>query len=158
MLLIKNKKALFNNELVEKFLAGIVLKGYEVKAIREKNVSFEGAYIKFDEQDNLVITGMHIGAYSKQSQDQDKINTKTDRKLLLNKHEITKISNELKQKGKTAVPLALLLRNNMIKLELAIVKGKRNYEKKAVAKAKQEEKDLEKFTKEVEKTKGMTWI
>lgn len=158
MLIIRNKKALFNNEIVEKFLSGIVLKGYEVKSIREKNVSFEGAYIRFNESDNLVVTGMHIGTYSKQSQDPDKIDTKADRKLLLNKNEIKKIRSELTQKGKTAVPLALLLRNNMIKLEIAIVKGRKKYEKKAIAKAKQEKKDLESFNKEIKKTKGMSWI
>lgn len=141
MLLVKNRKALHNHEIIEKFIAGMVLKGYEVKAIREKKVSFEGAYIKV-EKGKAFVTNMHIGPYSKQSQ--EVIDTKSDRQLLLNAREIQKIEKEIKQKGKTVIPLALLLKNNLVKLEIAVVKGRKKHEKKQVAKEKQIKKDLEK--------------
>lgn len=148
MLIAKNRKALWNYEPIEKYLAGIKLKGYEAKAIREKNVSFEGSYVKLVDNKPYVIN-LHIGRYSKQSQDIEKQNPKRDRELLLNKNEILKITNYLNEKGKTVVPLALLLKNNLIKLEIAVVKGRKEFEKKTVAKEKQMKRDLEMYTKEL---------
>lgn len=151
MLLVKNKKALRNYEVIDKFLGGIVLKGYEVKAVREKNVSFEGSYVKLND-DELYLIGMHIGKYSKQSQDIEKVNPERQRKILVNKNEILKISKELQQKGKSAVPLALLLKNNLIKIEFAIVKGRKKYEKKHLEKERQIQKDLEKFNSSIRRS------
>lgn len=146
MLLVKNKKALFNNEIIEKFIAGIVLKGYEVKAIREKNVSFEGSYVKVEDGIAKVV-GMHIGRYSNQSQEYNSDRAKDPRNLLLNKQELYKLNKELSEKGKSAIPLALILRNGKIKLEFAIVKGRKKYEKRAHLKKRQIEIDLRKQVK-----------
>lgn len=147
MLLVKNRKALFKHEVLEKFLAGIELKGYEVKAIKENNVSFEGSYIGVEE-DGVMVKNLHIGTYSRQSQDPDKIDTRRPRRLLLNKNEIIKIKKEISEKGKTAVPLALLLKHGMIKLEFAIVKGRKKYQTKQLLKKRQIEADLQKSIKE----------
>lgn len=150
MLLAKNRKGLRNYDILEKFVAGVVLKGYEVKAIREGNVSFEGAYVKMiDGAPTLIST--HIGKYSKQSQDIEDLNPKRDRELLLNKREIYKIERELNQKGKSAIPLAFILRNNLIKLEIAVVKGRKAHRVKQVEKDKQVQKDLEKFNAQTRK-------
>lgn len=146
MLLVKNKKALFNNEIIEKFIAGIVLKGYEVKAIREKNVSFEGSYVKVEDGIAKVV-GMHIGRYSNQSQEYNSDRAKDPRNLLLNKQELYKLNKELSEKGKSAIPLALILRNGKIKLEFAIVKGRKKHEKRAHLKKRQIEIDLRKQVK-----------
>ena len=148
MLLAKNRKALFNYEIIEKYLAGVVLKGYEVKAIREGKVNFEGSYIATKDGEVFVL-GMKIARYSKQSQKTSSEDADRPRKLLLNKNEIEKISKHLNQKGKTAVPLALLLKNNIIKLELAVVKGRSKYGKKHLEKERQIEKDLRKAEKGV---------
>ncbi len=142
MLLAKNRKALYNYEIIEKYMAGIVLRGYEVKAIRERHVSFEGAYIKLI-KDEPFIVNLQIGKYSKQTQKTTPEDEIRPRKLLLHKKEIEMLKRQLNEKGKTAVPLALLLRNNLIKLELAIVKGRKKHEKKAVAKTRQIKKDLQ---------------
>jgi SsrA-binding protein len=157
MLLAKNRKATFEYEILEKFTAGIVLNGHEVKAVREGTVSFEGAFVKLLSGRPCVVN-MHIGKYSKQSQEIDKTDTTRSRQLLMNKIEIRKLQQELAQKGKSAIPLALILRNNLVKLELAIVKGRKKHEKKVVAKEKQIKKDLETFSKDIRQTKGMTWI
>jgi len=141
MLLSKNRKALFNYEIVEKYMAGVVLHGYEVKAIREGNVNFEGSYIKIENEEVFLIN-LYIGKYSKQSKNKADTDPKRPRKLILKKREIQEINKEIAQKGKTAVPLALLLKNNMIKLEIAVVKGKKEFEKKVTAKDKQIQKDL----------------
>ena len=142
MLLVKNRKAFHNYEVVEKYVAGVVLKGYEVKAIREKKVNFEGAYIKIIGNEAFVVN-LHVGDYSKKSQKNEGSKQNSDLKLLLGQHEIEKISREVNQKGKTAIPIAFILRNNLVKLELAVVKGKKKYEKKQVAKTRQIEKDLQ---------------
>lgn len=146
-LLSKNRKALFNHSIISRFGAGVVLKGYEVKAIREGKVDFEGSYVRVIKNE-VYITNLKIGRYSKQSKEISPQDEKRDRKLLLNKNEIAEINRELSEKGKTAVPLALVLFNNKIKLELAVVKGKKEFEKKQTAKERQIRKDLEVERKE----------
>jgi len=141
-MITRNRKALRKYEVLQKFIAGIVLKGYEVKAIKEGKANLEGAFVKILDGKPYVVN-MHIGRYSNQSQDVDPIQQKRSRQILLNEKEILKIEQETQQKGKTAVPLALLLQHNLIKLELAIVKGRKKYEKRHLEKERQIRKDLE---------------
>ncbi|OGC47814.1 SsrA-binding protein [candidate division WWE3 bacterium RIFCSPHIGHO2_01_FULL_42_13] len=147
MLLARNRRAYYDYEIIEKFIAGIVLKGYEVKALREKKANFDGSYITI-RQTNVFVENLHIGAYSRQSQEIGEQDTRKPRKLLLNKREIQKLRKELEEKGKTAVPLALILKNNMVKLELAVVKGKKQFGKKQTEKERQMKKDMELEAKE----------
>jgi SsrA-binding protein len=141
MLVSKNRKALFDHEVLEKFTAGIILKGFEVKAIKENKATFEGSYVQIiDEEPYLV--NLYVGKYSKQSGDFNELEARRNRKILLNKNEIDKLARETAQKGRTAVPLALVLDKGKIKLEFAIVKGRKEYEKKHVAKERQIQKDL----------------
>jgi len=146
-LLAKNRKALFNNSLVKRFDSGIVLKGYEVKAIREGKVDFEGSYVKVVKGEVFVVN-LNIGKYSKQSKEAVTYDERRDRKLLLNKNEILEVNREISEKGKTAVPLALVISNNKIKLEFAVVKGKKEFEKKQTAKERQIRADMRKEAKE----------
>jgi len=141
-LLAKNRKALFNHSIISRFDAGIVLKGYEVKAIREGKVDFEGSYVRVIKSE-VYVTNLKIGRYSKQSKEVTSQDEKRDRKLLLNKNEIAEINRDLFEKGNTAVPLALVISNNKIKLEFAVVKGKKEFEKKQTAKERQIRKDME---------------
>ena len=141
MLITKNRKALFDHQLLQKFTAGLVLKGFEVKAIKENKANFEGSYVQVIDGEPFVVN-MYVGKYSKQSRDFNELEARRNRKILLNKNEIDKLFKETSQKGKTAVPLALVLENGRIKLEFAIVKGLKEYEKKHVAKEKQIQKDL----------------
>lgn len=150
MLLAKNRKALFNYEVVHKYIAGIQLYGYEVKAIREGKVSFEGAYVDIIDGGAFIVN-LYVGRYSHQSQELSETQQYRRRRLLLNKSEILKISSEINQKGKTAVPLAFVVRNNLIKLEFAVVKGRKKFEKKAVAKERQQKLDLARETKEMKR-------
>lgn len=146
-LLAKNRKARYNYSVEDEYLAGIVLKGYEVKAIREGKVDFEGSFIQVIDREPHVVN-MQIGRYSKQSNDVSEFDSRRSRKLLLSQREIDQLISKTSQKGKTAVPLALVLVNNNIKLEFAIVTGKKDYEKKVTAKEKQIQRDLEKEAKE----------
>jgi SsrA-binding protein len=148
MLISKNRKALFDHELLEKFTAGMILRGYEVKAIKENKANFEGSYVQLIEGEPFVVN-MYIGRYSKQSTEFNELDARRNRKLLLNQNEIDKLAREVSQKGKTAVPLALILDKGKIRLEFAIVKGQKEFEKKQVAKERQIQKDLAKETKEL---------
>ncbi|GIW69307.1 MAG: SsrA-binding protein [Patescibacteria group bacterium] len=146
-ILAKNRKALHNFTVLETFVAGVVLRGYEVKAIREGKVSFEGAYIDvIDGRPYLV--NLYIGRYSKQSRSFSEEDSKRNRMLLLNQGEVSKVARAISEKGKAAVPLSLGLKNGMIKLEFAVVRGKKEFEKKIVVKERQIQRDLERESKE----------
>ncbi len=154
LLLAKNKKALWDNALIDKYSAGISLHGYEVKAIREGNANFEGSYVQIIGGVPEVIN-MYIGKYSKQSKEFSEVDSRRTRQLLLNQKEIDEITREIAERGKTAVPLALVLEHNLIKLEFGIVKGRKDFEKKTVAKERQIRKDLEVETKEFKRTNNL---
>ena len=148
MLLAKNRKALHEYSVVEKYVAGIVLKGFEVKAVRENKASFEGSYVKIID-DKPYVVNMYIGPYSKQGKSFDETSSKRSRLLLLNKHELRKIITAIEQKGVTAVPLALLKERNLIKLEFAVVRGLKEFERKEVTKDKQILRDLARESKQI---------
>jgi len=144
MLLANNRKAYYNYEILDKFLAGVVLKGYEVKGCREKKINLDASFIKVEDA-GVFVVNMDIGKYSKQSQEVD--NTKRPRKLLITGREQEMLEKELNQKGKTAVPLAVLLKNNLIKIEIGIVKGKKAAGKKQTLKERQIRRDMEQEAK-----------
>ena len=124
--LIKNKKASLNYSLLEKYSAGVVLLGSEVKSVKNKNGSFEGAFVAPDGP-NVFLKSAYIPAWQEKNSDFD---TKRDRKLLLQKREIGKITKELKKPGYTLIPLSFNLEKNLIKLKFALAKGKKKYDKR----------------------------
>ena len=153
LLLAKNRKALFDHQLIEKYSAGVVLKGAEVKAIREKHVNFEGSYVQILHGIPYLIN-MNIGRYSKQGKTFNEQDARRSRLLLLNKNEIDDLKRQLHEKGHTAIPMALVLKNNTIKLEFGVMKGKKDYEKKQVIKERQIERDMQAAAKDI---KRMYW-
>ncbi|MBI2414763.1 SsrA-binding protein [candidate division WWE3 bacterium] len=150
MLISRNRKATFDYEIIDKYIAGMILKGHEVKALREKKVNMDGSYIK-PMPDGLYVVGMHIGRYSSQSQKYMEENSRAPRKILLTNRETFIIRRALEEKGKTAVPLAVLLKNNLLKLEIATVKGRQKEGKKVVAKERQIKMDLAREAKQYRK-------
>ena len=123
----KNRKALFENFILEKFEAGIALMGSEIKSVRAGKVSLQEAYIKLDEQQAWLVNA-HIASYQAASySDHD---PKRPRRLLLNKKEIRLMWNEVRQKGVTIIPVSMYLKDGKAKLEIAIAKGKKLYDKR----------------------------
>lgn len=122
-----NRKALHEYFVVQSYEAGIVLQGTEVKALRKGNVNFIDSYANISNGEVFLI-GAHIGIY-----EQGNINnhepTRT-RKLLLNRSEIRKLNSKIKEKGLTLVPLRLYFKEGKVKLELALAKGKKIYDKR----------------------------
>ncbi len=133
---IKNKKAEYLYFLLEMFVAGIVLKGTEIKSIRTAKVSLKESYCVV-KNGEVFVKNMHISEYRYGSYENHE--PKRDRKLLLNKREIKKLENKVKEKGLSIIPVRLFVaENGLAKLEIALAKGKKTYDKRESLK----EKDL----------------
>lgn len=140
---IKNKKALFEYHIESKFTAGIVLKGTEVKSIRAGHANISDAYCIVDD-DIIVIKNMHISEFKNAGYAQHL--PIHDRILLLAKSEIRKISNKLKDKGYTLIPLELFFSDSgFAKVQIALAKGKKNFDKREDLKSKDIKRELERF-------------
>ena len=124
----KNKKAYFEYEILEKFEAGMVLKGSEVKSIREGKINFIDSYCEICEGE-IYCKGLHISQYKDASYNND--DPLRNRKLLLNKKEINKISARIKERGLSCVPLSVYFnKRNFVKMEIGLGRGKRLYDKR----------------------------
>lgn len=143
--LIGNKKAYFDYYVEEKLECGIELKGTEVKSIRQGKASIKEAWVSV-EQGELIIHNMHISPYDMGSYfNADPIR---NRRLLAHKREIRKLADTVKQDGMTLIPLSVYLaKNGLIKVELGVCKGKKNYDKRQTLKAKDAKREMERIHK-----------
>lgn len=137
---MNNKKAYHEYTIIEEFTAGIILHGPEVKSIREKKANLSDSYCIFIEGD-LYIKNFHIDQYKNTNEIQE---PKRDRKLLLNKKELEKISTKLNDVGLTIIPLSVIS-GKLIKIKIGIAKGKKLYDKRKSEKEKEIKKDLRKI-------------
>lgn len=131
---INNKQINFKYEIIEKIECGIELKGTEVKSVRESSCNLKDSFaiIKNNE---VFVKNIHISPYEKGNI--NNVNPTRDRKLLLHKLEILKLQNYIKQGGYTLIPVRMYLKGRMVKIELAICKGKKSYDKRASLKEKE---------------------
>ena len=129
-----NKRAGFEYFLLDKYNAGIVLSGSEVKSIRKGNLSLEDSFVVV-RGTNVYVKNMYIKPYEMSTQ--FTIDERRDRKLLLNKKEILKLDRALKDVGLTIVPTKMYFDNNLVKLEIALAKGKKLYDKRESIKQKE---------------------
>lgn len=123
-----NKSASFEYFIEEKYEAGIVLEGNEIKSIRLGNVNMNDSFC-FLREGEACVKNMHISLYEKSDAFSTK-NTRRDRKLLLHKSEIAKIAGKINRQGYTLVPLKLYFKGSLVKIEVALCKGKHTYDKK----------------------------
>jgi SsrA-binding protein len=140
-----NKKAYFNYEIIAKYEAGLALLGSEAKALREGKANLKDSYVEIRDGEAILINS-YIGLYSNAS-----INNhlpERERKLLLNKSEILKCDQRVKTKGITIIPLRIYFNNKgLAKIEIALVKGKRLYEKKQKIKDRDIQRDVDRELK-----------
>jgi SsrA-binding protein len=129
---IINRRASFDYQILEKFEAGIVLNGAEVKSVKNGHLKLEDAFIRLKDHEAWLFNA-HIHPYSFASDLQDPCRA---RKLLLKKKELLKLKQETTQKGLTLIPLSCYTRHNKIKLEIALAKGKKKYEKREAIRKK----------------------
>ena len=122
-----NKFANFNYFLIEKYMAGIVLRGSEIKSIRQNGMSLNESFVIISKNEAW-LKNAYIKPY--QSVNNFSPNPRKDRKLLLNKNEILKLRQEVEKKGLTIVPVRAVFDKNLLKIEIALARGKKNYDKK----------------------------
>jgi SsrA-binding protein len=133
MTIVKNKKAFFEYNILERYTAGIELRGSEVKSIKNAKVSLGESYC-FIENGEIFIKNMHVSEHE-QGGKANNHNPVRDRKLLLKKKEIINLNDDVKQKGLTIIPLEVILTSTgLIKLSIGLAKGKKLYDKRETTK------------------------
>jgi len=144
--LAENKKAYFNYKILEKFEAGIVLNGQEVKSLKTRGINLAGSYI-FIKNNEAFWIGAKIPAYQPKNAPLDYQPERT-RKLLLKKSEIKYLTGKSKQKGLTLIPLRLYTKNGLIKIEFGIAKGLKKVDKREIIKKREIDKEIKRTLKE----------
>lgn len=129
-----NRRASFEYFLLDKYNAGIVLSGSEVKSIRNGNLSLEDSFVVI-RGTNVFLKNMYIKPYEMSTQ--FALDERRDRKLLLNKKEILKLNRALNDVGLTIVPTKIYFEKNLVKVEIALAKGKKLYDKRESIKQKE---------------------
>jgi SsrA-binding protein len=137
---ISNKKAYFEFEILEKFTAGIVLKGTEIKSIRNGKVNMSDAFCSFITSE-LFVRNLHISEYEMGTHYNHA--PKRERKLLLKKKELKKLLAKVKERGLTIIPLRMFLGSTgYAKLDIGLAKGKKIYDKRDSIKEKDQKRDM----------------
>jgi SsrA-binding protein len=142
---MNNRQAYFNYNIEDKYVAGIVLMGTEVKSIREGKLSFNDAFCLFD-RNELWVRGLYIAEY--------KLGTTNnhiavhDRKLLLGKRELKKLEGKLKDKGYTIIPLKVFFNEkNLVKVEIGLGRGKKLHDKRETIKERDTQREIKRYLK-----------
>ena len=141
-----NKKAYFDYYIEDKFQAGLVLEGVEIKSVRAGKVNLKDSYVII-KNGEVFLMGAHIAEYEK-ADGLNKVDTRRTRKLLLTKSEIRKLERKVTIKGYTIVPTKMYLSHNLAKLEIAVAKGKELYNKKDSLKEKDIKRETDRMMKE----------
>jgi SsrA-binding protein len=142
---IKNKKAYFDFEILEKVTAGMELTGTEIKSIRMGKASLADSYCYF-RNNELWVKGMRISEYEQGSYNNH--NPYRDRRLLLKRNELNRYEKRVREKGLTMIVLRLFINDdNLAKLEIALARGKKEYDKRETIRQKDLKRDMERFGK-----------
>lgn len=143
---IQNKKARFQYEILDKYTAGIVLTGTEIKSIRSSRASIAESFCEFNEQGELFVINATIEEYAFGNYYNHR--PKAERKLLLNKKELKKLNKEVQNTGLTIIPLRLFINDKgYAKLDIALAKGKKLYDKRETIKDRDNKRDLDRIKK-----------
>jgi SsrA-binding protein len=142
---MNNRQAYFNYYIEDKYVAGVVLLGTEVKSIREGKVSFNDAFCLFDDNE-IWVRGLYIAEYALGTANNHI--AVHDRKLLLTKRELKRIQTKIKEKGFTLVPLRVFINdNNLVKVEIGLAKGKKLHDKRDTIKQRDSDREIKKYLK-----------
>lgn len=143
---IQNKKARFEYEILDKYIAGIQLTGTEIKSIRDSKARITESFCEFNESGELFVINMFIEEYLYGNAFNHK--PKSERKLLLNKNELKKLQKEVQNVGLTIIPLRLFLNEKgLAKLEIALCKGKKLFDKRDTIKNRESKINLDRLKK-----------
>lgn len=147
-----NKKAYHNYEILQTFEAGIVLTGPEVKSIKQGKINLKGSYVQINSQGIPWLINAHVDPYAPAAQVQKEYDPTQSRKILLHKKEIDFLIGKLKTRGLSLIPLKVFVKNNIIKLEIGLARGKKKWDKREDIKKRDIDKKIKKALKEKFKT------
>lgn len=136
LIIQENKRARFDYHIIETYEAGLELTGSEVKSLRDKQIQFKDSYIAF-KGDEAFLQNAHIAEYTASSYNNHE--PERLRRLLLHRHELDKIFGAIREKGLTCVPLKIYFKKGRAKLEIALVKGKKDIDKREAIKKRDAE-------------------
>ncbi len=143
---IKNRKAKFEYELLDTYVAGIVLAGTEIKSIREGKASIAQSFCEFNDKGELFVINMQIDEYSHASHFNHR--PKAERKLLMQRRELKKLRKDVTTSGLTMVPLNLFINDRgLAKVRIALAKGKKLYDKRETMKDRDSKRNLARIKK-----------
>lgn len=147
---IKNKRAKFDYEILDKYTAGIVLSGTEIKSIRLGKASLSQSFCEFNDRGELFVINMQIDEYSHGSHYNHR--PKAERKLLLNKRELKKLHKEVTTSGLTIIPMNLFLNDRgLAKINIGLARGKKQYDKRETLKDRDNKRNLARIKKDFKK-------
>jgi SsrA-binding protein len=138
-IIVSNRKARFEYEILQTLECGIVLQGTEVKSLRAGKCNLQDAYASF-EKGELFVHGFHINEYDFGNRENHKPNR--DRKLLINYREMLKLKSGVEEKGLTLIPLSVYFSGHLVKLELALVRAKKKFDKREDVKKRDVEREI----------------
>lgn len=127
--LARNKEAGYNFKIVEEYEAGLELTGHEVKSIKSSHLSLKGAFVSIKDG-QAWLKNLYVSPYKKAAKHMQKSAPDRIRRLLLNKKEITYLSNKTKEKGLTIIPISVYTTRRLVKVKIALVKGKKKFDKR----------------------------
>ena len=147
---IKNRRARFDYELLDQYVAGIVLTGTEIKSLRNSKASIAESFCEFNPRGELFAVNMPIDEYAYGTHFNHK--PKAERKLLLQKRELKKLHREVKNSGLTIVPLNLFINEKgLAKMRIALARGKKQFDKRETIKDRDNKRDLDRIKKKFNK-------
>lgn len=153
-ILVVNKKARFNYHIIETFEAGIVLKGHEIKSVREGSISLVESFVR-PINGELFLIGANIAPYKFAALQNYEPSQR--RKLLMHKHEIEKLDLAVRKQGLTIVPLEAYLKNGRAKIRIGLAKGKKFEDKRDATKEREAKRDMQRAFKMNNRPKGKMW-
>lgn len=144
-LIASNRRALHDYEILEKVEAGLVLLGPEVKSLREGRANLSDSYAVLRRGEAFLVNA-HVSPYEKAGRDNP--DPRRERKLLLNRNEISRLTVKVAERGLTLVPLSLYFKNGRAKVELGLARGKRMHDKRDSIRRREEEREIERAVRE----------
>ncbi|MGK0289832.1 MAG: SsrA-binding protein [bacterium] len=145
-LIVKNRKAFHNFEVLDRFEAGISLVGTEAKSLRAGNVKITEAFCNITEDIQLELRNLHISHYDFGNRHNHETNR--TRKLLMHKQEIIRLYAKIREKGLTLIPISLYFKQSRVKVEIALCRGKKLHDKRATIRDKDIKRDVDRALKQ----------
>lgn len=144
--IVENKRALFDFNIQEKFEAGLVLTGPEVKSVKKGSINLQGSYV-LPKGGEMWLVGAHIAPYSPAKGAQIHYDPKRDRKLLLTKKELSYLLGKSSSKGLTIVPVSVYTTHRLVKCQIAVATGKKKHDKRVAIKKRELEREIRRSLK-----------